>query len=60
MTFEFAMRWAFAWLAAFGLFSLVGIITRWPPLPSEPWCMAIGAAWGIVMTAPIVWVSFRR
>lgn len=57
MTDQFAFTWAFCWLAGFGIFSLVGILTRMP-LPDMPWPLLIGAFCGAWITGPILIYTF--
>ena len=60
MTHNFAIQWAYWWLAAFGIFSLVGIATRMPLPDNVAICLGIGAAWAVLIVGPIVWVSLTR
>ncbi len=59
MTHDFAIKWAYCWLAAFGGFSFIGIAIKLP-LPSIPWAVLLGAAFAALITGPIVWVAFTR
>lgn len=59
MTLQFALTWAYTWLAGFGLFSIIGILMRMP-LPNEAACLSLGAAVGAWITWPIILLAFTR
>jgi hypothetical protein len=60
MSDDFGFKWAYAWLAALGLFAVTAFTVRMP-LPSSPaLCLGLGAIFGAIMIGPIMYVSLWR
>lgn len=60
MTIDFAVKWAFGWLAAFAIMTVIMIAAHLPPAHSTMGALVTGGFVGAWIIGPILIAAARR